>query len=363
MNEWRSFNKGNWSETIDVRDFIQRNYTPYTGDESFLSEASERTKVLRAQMDELLRRERENGGVLDIDTERVSSLLSYPAGYIDRENEIIFGLQTDEPLKRSVNPFGGIRMAKQACEAYGKEIGERIKMNFEYKTTHNDGVFRVYTDEMRALRKYGILTGLPDAYGRGRIIGDYRRVALYGTDRLIAEKKKDFDALAEKDMSDEVIRLREDVFRQMDFLGKLAKMAAMYGDDITKPAANAREAVQWTYYGYLGAIKEQNGAAMSIGRISTFLDIYLERDLEEGTIDESGAQELIDQLVIKLRLGKQLRTPEYNELFAGDPTWVTESLGGIGKDKRPLVTKNSFRFLNTLYTLGTSPEPNLTVLW
>ncbi len=363
MNEWRSFNKGNWSETIDVRDFIQRNYTPYTGDESFLSEASERTKVLRAQMDELLRRERENGGVLDIDTERVSSLLSYPAGYIDRENEIIFGLQTDEPLKRSVNPFGGIRMAKQACEAYGKEIGERIKMNFEYKTTHNDGVFRVYTDEMRALRKYGILTGLPDAYGRGRIIGDYRRVALYGTDRLIAEKKKDFDALAEKDMSDEVIRLREDVFRQMDFLGKLAKMAAMYGDDITKPAANAREAVQWTYYGYLGAIKEQNGAAISIGRVSTFLDIYLERDLEEGTIDESGAQELIDQLVIKLRLGKQLRTPEYNELFAGDPTWVTESLGGMGKDKRPLVTKNSFRFLNTLYTLGTSPEPNLTVLW
>lgn len=363
MNEWRNFNKGNWSETIDVRDFIQNNYKPYTGDEAFLSKASERTKILREQMDDLLKRERENGGVLDIDTERVSSLLSYPAGYIDKENEIIFGLQTDEPLKRSVNPFGGMRMAKQACEAYGKQLGERIQMNFEYKTTHNDGVFRVYTDEMRALRKYGILTGLPDAYGRGRIIGDYRRVALYGTDRLIAEKRKDFDALAKADMSDEVIRLREDVFRQMDFLGKLAKMAAMYGDDITKPAANAREAVQWTYYGYLGAIKEQNGAAMSIGRISTFLDIYIERDLEEGTIDESGAQELIDQLVIKLRLGKQLRTPEYNELFAGDPTWVTESLGGMGKDKRPLVTKNSFRFLNTLYTLGTSPEPNLTVLW
>lgn len=363
MNEWRNFNKGNWSETIDVRDFIQRNYTPYTGDEAFLSCASERTTILREQMDDLLRRERENGGVLDIDTERVSSLLSYPAGYIDKEHEIIFGLQTDEPLKRSVNPFGGMRMAKQACEAYGKQLGERIKLNFEYKTTHNDGVFRVYTDEMRALRKYGILTGLPDAYGRGRIIGDYRRVALYGTDKLIAEKKKDFDALAKKDMSDEVIRLREDVFRQMDFLGKLAKMAAMYGDDITKPAINAREAVQWTYYGYLGAIKEQNGAAMSIGRISTFLDIYIERDLKEGTLDESGAQELIDQLVIKLRLGKQLRTPEYNELFAGDPTWVTESLGGMGKDKRPLVTKNSFRFLNTLYTLGTSPEPNLTVLW
>lgn len=363
MNEWRNFNKGNWSETIDVRDFIQRNYTPYTGDEAFLSGASERTAILREQMDDLLRRERENGGVLDIDTERVSSLLSYPAGYIDKEHEIIFGLQTDEPLKRSVNPFGGMRMAKQACEAYGKQLGERIKLNFEYKTTHNDGVFRVYTDEMRALRKYGILTGLPDAYGRGRIIGDYRRVALYGTDKLIAEKKKDFDALAKKDMSDEVIRLREDVFRQMDFLGKLAKMAAMYGDDITKPAINAREAVQWTYYGYLGAIKEQNGAAMSIGRISTFLDIYIERDLKEGTLDESGAQELIDQLVIKLRLGKQLRTPEYNELFAGDPTWVTESLGGMGKDKRPLVTKNSFRFLNTLYTLGTSPEPNLTVLW
>ena len=363
MNEWRSFKQGNWNDEIDVRDFIQRNYTPYTGDESFLEKATERTKRLREKTDALLKAERDAGGVLDIDTERVSSLLSYPAGYIDKPDEIIFGLQTDAPLKRTVNPFGGMRMAKQACEAYGYELGERIKMNFEYKTTHNDGVFRVYTDEMKRLRKYGILTGLPDAYGRGRIIGDYRRIALYGTDRLIAEKKKDFDALSEKDMTDEVIRLREDVFRQMDFLGKLAKMAQMYGDDITRPAADAREAAQWTYYGYLGAIKEQNGAAMSIGRISTFLDIYIFRDLDEGTIDESGAQEIVDQLVIKLRLAKQLRTPDYNELFAGDPTWVTESLGGMGKDKRPLVTKSSFRFLNTLYTLGSSPEPNLTVLW
>ena len=363
MKEWRNFKEGNWTETIDVRDFIQRNYTPYTGDESFLEGATEKTARLREEMDALLKAERDNGGVLKVDPDRVSSLLSFPAGYIDKENEIIFGLQTDEPLKRAINPFGGMRMAKQACEAYGYEVGERIKMNFEYKTTHNDGVFRVYTDEMRKLRKYGILTGLPDAYGRGRIIGDYRRVALYGTDRLIAEKKKDFDELAKLDMTDEVIRLREDVFRQMDFLGKLAKMASMYGDDIAKPATNAREAVQWTYYGYLGAIKEQNGAAMSIGRVSTFLDIYIQRDLDEGTLSESGAQELIDQLVVKLRLGKQLRTPEYNELFAGDPTWVTESLGGMGKDKRPLVTKNSFRFLNTLYTLGTSPEPNLTVLW
>ena len=363
MNEWKNFKEGNWTKDIDVRDFIQLNYTPYTGDESFLSEASENTKYLNGKIEELFKLEREKGGVLDVDTEHVSSLLSYAPGYIDKDREIIFGLQTDAPLKRTVNPFGGMRMAKQACEAYGYELGERIKANFEYKTTHNDGVFRVYNDEMRMLRKYGILTGLPDAYGRGRIIGDYRRVALYGTDFLTQKKKEDFDALGALDMSDEVIRLREDVFRQMDFLGKLAKMAAEYGDDITKPAANAREAVQWTYYGYLGAIKEQNGAAMSIGRISTFLDIYIERDIEEGVLTERGAQELIDQLVMKLRLGKQLRTPEYNELFAGDPTWVTESVGGIGKDKRPLVTKNSFRFLHTLYTLGSSPEPNLTVLW
>lgn len=363
MNEWRNFKEGNWNNTIDVRDFIHKNYTPYEGDESFLAEAAERTVKLNEKLEELFKREREKGGVLDVDTERVSSLLSYEPGYLDKDNEIIVGLQSDEPLKRTVNPFGGMRMAKQACEAYGYSLGERIKANFEYKTTHNDGVFRVYTDEMRALRKYGILTGLPDAYGRGRIIGDYRRVALYGTDRLAAEKKKDFDALAGLDMTEDVIRLREEVFRQIDFLNKLAKMAASYGDDITKPAQNAREAVQWTYYGYLGAIKEQNGAAMSIGRISTFLDVYIQRDMDEGTLDESGAQEIIDQLVMKLRMGKQLRTPDYNELFAGDPTWVTESIGGTGLDKRTLVTKNSFRFLHTLYTLGTSPEPNLTVLW
>ncbi len=363
MNEWRNFKEGDWTKQIDVRNFIQTNYTPYEGDESFLADATDRTKGLNAKIEELFRQEREKGGVLDVDTERVSSLLSYEPGYVDRKNEIIFGLQTDKPLKRTVNPFGGMRMAKQACEAYGYTVGERIKANFEYKTTHNDGVFRVYTDEMRALRKYGILTGLPDAYGRGRIIGDYRRVALYGTDKLIEEKKKDFSELAAGDMTEDVIRLREDVFRQIDFLGKLAQMAAAYGDDITKPAKNAREAAQWVYYGYLGAIKEQNGAAMSIGRTSTFIDIYIERDLKEGAITESDAQEIIDQLVMKLRLGKQLRTPEYNELFAGDPTWVTESIGGIGEDKRPLVTKNSFRILHTLYTLGTSPEPNLTVLW
>ena len=343
MNEWRNFKEGDWTKQIDVRNFIQTNYTPYEGDESFLADATDRTKGLNAKIEELFRQEREKGGVLDVDTERVSSLLSYEPGYVDRENEIIFGLQTDKPLKRTVNPFGGMRMAKQACEAYGYTVGERIKANFEYKTTHNDGVFRVYTDEMRALRKYGILTGLPDAYGRGRIIGDYRRVALYGTDKLIEEKKKDFSELAAGDMTEDVIRLREDVFRQIDFLGKLAQMAAAYGDDITKPAKNAREAAQWVYYGYLGAIKEQNGAAMSIGRTSTFIDIYIERDLKEGAITESDAQEIIDQLVMKLRLGKQLRTPEYNELFAGDPTWVTESIGGIGEDKRPLVTKNSFR--------------------
>lgn len=363
MNAWRNFKENKWTKEIDVRDFIQSNYTPYSGDERFLAAATSKTKTLSEKLEDLFRREREKGGVLDVDTDRVSSLLSYDVGYLDKDNEIIVGLQTDAPLKRSVNPFGGLRMANQACEAYGYTLGERIQANFEYKTTHNDGVFRVYTDEMRALRKYGILTGLPDAYGRGRIIGDYRRVALYGTDRLIAEKKKDFDALAASDMSEDVIRLREEIFRQMDFLKKLAQMAKAYGDDVTRPAENAREAVQWTYYGYLGAIKEQNGAAMSIGRVSTFLDVYIQRDLAEGAIDETGAQELIDQLVLKLRMGKQLRTPDYNELFAGDPTWVTESLGGMGEDKRTLVTKSSFRFLHTLYNLGTSPEPNLTVLW
>lgn len=363
MQAWRNFKTGAWETRPDVRDFIQLNYAPYTGDGKFLAQPTARTKGLTEKYEVLLAAEREKGGVLDIDTQHVSSLLTYAPGYLDRENELIFGLQTDAPLKRGVNPFGGIRMAKQACEAYGYSLSEEVEENFRFKTTHNDGVFRVYTPEMRALRKYGILTGLPDAYGRGRIIGDYRRVALYGVDKLIEWKRADYAETGKHDMDEENIRLREELFRQIDFLGKLKEMAAAYGDDISQPATNAREAVQWTYYGYLAAIKEQNGAAMSFGRVSTFLDIYFERDLREGILDESGAQELVDQLVLKLRMSRQLRTPEYNELFAGDPTWVTESLGGIGIDGRPLVTKSSFRFLHTLYNLKTAPEPNLTVLW
>lgn len=363
MEQWKGFVKGDWCDTIDVRDFIQTNYTPYEGDGAFLSKPTEKTQKLLAIHEDLMAKERQNGGVLSVDTEKVSSLLSYAPGYVDKKNELIYGLQTERPLERGVNPFGGIRMARSACEAYGYKLSQKIEDNFEYKTTHNDGVFRVYTDEMRKLRKYGILTGLPDAYGRGRIIGDYRRVALYGTDRLIAEKKKDFESSAHRYMSEDNIRLREEVFRQIDFLGKLTKMAAAYGDDISRPAENAREAMQWTYYAYLGAIKEQNGAAESIGRTSTFFDIYIERDLKNGLLTEESAQELIDQLVLKLRLNRQLRTPEYNELFAGDPTWVTESIGGMGNDGRTLVTKSSFRILHTLYNLNPSPEPNLTVLW
>ena len=311
----------------------------------------------------LLKEEQDKGGVLDVDTERVSSLLSYPAGYIARENEIIVGLQTDEPLKRGVNPFGGIRMARSACEAYGYRLSDKIEEEFSYKTTHNDGVFHVYTDEMRAARHAGILTGLPDAYGRGRIIGDYRRVALYGVDYLIEQKKKDREAYGRKNMTEENIRLLEELWKQIDFLVKLKGMAELYGCDISRPAENAREAVQWTYFGYLAAIKEQNGAAMSLGRVSTFLDIYLERDIARGILTEETAQELIDDFVIKLRITRQLRTPEYNDLFGGDPTWTTESVGGMGEDGRTLVTKTSFRILNTLYNLGAAPEPNLTVLW
>lgn len=363
MKEWKDFIPGEWCNHIDVRGFIQQNYQPYTDGDDFLSEATPKTKKLLDIYQRLLKAERDNNGVLGIDAQKVSSLLSYGCGYLDKENEIIFGLQTEKPLVRGVNPFGGIKMARAACEAYGYKLSPKIEDNFEYKTTHNDGVFRVYTPEMRKLRKYGIITGLPDAYGRGRIIGDYRRVALYGTARLIESKRKDFEALAYKHMDEDNIRLREEVFRQMDFLEKLAKMAAMYGDDITKPAANSREAMQWTYYAYLGAIKEQNGAAMSLGRVSTFFDIYISRDLKSGFISEGDAQELVDQLVLKLRMARQLRTPDYNELFAGDPTWVTEAIGGMGIDGRTLVTKSSFRFLHTLYNLNTSPEPNLTVLW
>lgn len=357
------FNKGSYETNIDVRDFIQKNYTPYTGGAEFLSGPTERTARLMDKINGLLKAESEKGGVLDVDTERVSSLLTYPAGYVDRENEIIVGLQTDAPLKRGVNPFGGIRMARQACEAYGFKLSDKVEEEFSYKTTHNDGVFHVYTDEMKAVRHAGLLTGLPDAYGRGRIIGDYRRVALYGVDRLIAEKEKDRRAYGKKQMSEENIRTLEELFKQIDFLKKLKEMALLYGIDISAPATNAREAIQWTYFAYLAAIKEQNGAAMSLGRVSTFFDIYIERDMRDGLLDEKGAQELIDDFVMKLRITRQLRTPEYNDLFGGDPTWTTESLGGMGEDGRTLVTKTSFRMLNTLYNLGAAPEPNLTVLW
>lgn len=363
MDAYRDFVKGNWSDAIDVADFIRRNYTPYYGDESFLVGPTKRTKALRAVLNGLEKAERDAGGVLGIDTETVSSLLSYPPAYMDKENELVFGLQTGAPLVRGVNPFGGIRMARSACEAYGAKMSDKIEDAFRYRTTHNDGVFRVYTDEMRKCRHVGILTGLPDAYGRGRIIGDYRRVALYGVDRLIEEKKKDKAERGKLDMSEDNIRLLEELWRQIDYLGRLKEMAVGYGFDISRPAETFLEAVQWVYFAYLAANKEQNGAAMSLGRVSTFLDIYAERDLREGRLDESGAQEIVDQFVIKLRTMRHLRTPEYNELFAGDPMWITESVGGMCEDGRPLVTKNSFRFLHTLYDLGTAPEPNLTILW
>ena len=360
---WNGFNSGVWQEEINVRDFIQTNYKEYMGDASFLASATPRTRALMEKVQSLFKLEREKGGILDIDTDTVSSLTSYAPGYIDKENEIIFGMQTDSPLKRGVNPFGGIRMARQACEAYGYKLGDNVETEFKYRTTHNDGVFRAYTDEMRAARKCHVITGLPDAYGRGRIIGDYRRVALYGVDKLIEEKKKDKQKLAEGNFKTDTIRLDEELFRQIAFLGYLKEMAAMYGFDISAPAANTVEAVQWTYFAYLAAIKEQNGAAMSLGRVATFFDIYIERDLKNGILTEQGAQEIIDDFVIKLRIARHLRTPEYNELFGGDPMWITEAVGGMGEDGRTLVTKGSFRILNTLYTLGSSPEPNLTVLW
>lgn len=360
---YAGFKPGRWNKEIDVRDFIQQNYTPYSGDESFLCGTTDRTNYLNKKYEELRKKESEKGGVLDIDTENVSSLLSYKPGYIDREREIIYGLQTECPLKRSVNPFGGLRLAQKACEAYGYKISDKILEEFRYKTTHNDGVYRVYTPQMRAARKCGVITGLPDAYGRGRLIGDYRRVALYGVDYLIEQKTKDKLMLGQREMDDENIRLSEELWKQIDFLTQLKEMALAYGDDISKPAQNSREAVQWLYYAYLGAIKEQNGAAMSLGRVSTFLDIYFEMDISEGKLSEIQAQEIVDDFVLKLRMARQLRTPEYNELFAGDPMWITESIGGMGIDGRTLVTKTSYRFLNTLYTLGRAPEPNLTVLW
>jgi len=362
-NAWKGFTEGKWCDTIDVRDFIIKNRTPYLGDHAFLSPPTSRTQKLLDHLNTLKEKELENGGVLDIDTERVSSLLSYDRGLIHGHEEIIYGLQTDAPLKRGVNPFGGIRMARQACEAYGYQLGDAIEEHFKYKTTHNDGVFRVYSDEILKMRKSGLITGLPDAYGRGRVIGDYRRIALYGVDTLIAQKKSDKKALDRSHMLDESIRLSEELYRQIDFLEKLKTMALAYGHDISRPAENTLEAVQWLYYGYLGAIKEQNGAAMSLGRVSTFIDIYAQRDLLSHTMTESKIQEIIDDFVLKLRMARQLRTPDYNELFAGDPLWVTESIGGMGEDGQTLVTKSSFRFLHTLTNLGPAPEPNMTVLW
>lgn len=364
MEEWNGFNCGGWCEKIDVQDFIEHNYTYYDGDESFLSTPTERTNKLMNQVRELLKAEQERNGVLDVDTEKVSSILSYEPGYIDKGLELIVGLQTESPLRRGLNPFGGIRMCERACENYGYKMSDKVSEEFKYRTTHNDGVFRVYSEEMRKCRHSGIITGLPDAYGRGRIIGDYRRLALYGMDYLIKEKENDKRLIQERDMSEENIRLVEEIWKQISFMKELITMAAGYGMDITRPAKTAQEAIQWLYFAYLGAVKEQNGAANSIGRISTFLDIYIERDINNGIINESQAQELIDDFIIKLRMVRQLRTAEYNELFAGDPTWVTMAEGGISElTGKPLVTKNSFRVLNTLYNLGSASEPNITVLW
>ena len=359
----RGFIEGNWTTAIDVSDFIKKNYTPYTGDASFLLGTTSRTDRVKKRVDELIIEETKKGGVLNIDTEHVSSLLTYKPGYVIKGDDIILGLQTDEPLKRAVNPFAGYRNAVQACKAYGYEIGENIKNEFRYRTTHNTGVFRAYTDTMKKARHAGILTGLPDAYARGRIIGDYRRIALYGMDYLIEQRKADKVRIGQRDMSDETIRLLEDIERQIEFMLQLVTMAKEYGCDISRPAENAYEAIQWLYFGYLGAVKEQNGAANSIGRISAFIDIYIERDIKEGTLDEQGAQELIDDLVLKMRLVRHLRTPEYNDLFAGDPVWVTCSLAGMCEDGRTMVTKTCYRFLQTLYNLGPSAEPNITVLW
>ena len=362
-NNWQGFKEGVWQEEINVRDFIQTNYRAYEGDDSFLSGPTDRTNDLMKKVQSLFALERQYGGVLDIDTATVSSLTSYTPGYIDKANELIVGLQTNRPLKRGVNPFGGMRMVRNACEAYGYKLSPKVEEEFRFRTTHNDGVFRAYTDEMRQARKCHVITGLPDAYGRGRIIGDYRRVALYGVDRLIEGKKLDKAKLADGDFDAEHIRLDEEVAKQIAFLGYMKEMAAMYGYDISQPAKDTREAIQWTYFAYLASIKEQNGAAMSLGRVSTFFDIYIERDLANGTLTESGAQELMDDFVIKLRMARHLRTPEYNELFGGDPMWITEAVGGMGEDGRTLVTKSSFRVLHTLYNLGSAPEPNLTVLW
>jgi len=363
MEQWHGFKKGTWTKEVNVRDFILKNFNPYEGDDSFLTGATDATDKLWEQVMELTKQERENGGVLEMDTETVSTITSHGPGYLNEDLEKVVGVQTDKPFNRSMQPFGGIRMAKAACEAYGYELNPEIERIFtEFRKTHNQGVFDAYTEEMLMARKAAIITGLPDAYGRGRIIGDYRRVALYGVDFLMKEKQKNFKNTSSV-MSEDNIRLREELSEQYRALKELKELAASYGFDISRPAETAKEAFQWLYLGYLAAIKEQNGAAMSLGRVSTFLDIYIERDLQTGTLTEVEAQELVDHFVMKLRLVKFARTPDYNELFSGDPTWVTESIGGMALDGRPLVTKNSFRFLHTLDNLGPAPEPNLTVLW
>ena len=365
FDEWNGFKKGEWNSEINVRDFIQRNYTPYEGDSSFLVGPTKKTTKLWNEVLELYKKEHASqGGVLDIDTKTISTISSHDAGYIDKDLEEIVGLQTDEPLKRAIMPFGGIRIVEKSCEAYGRKVDDKVEEIFhKYRKTHNDGVFSVYTPDIRAARSSHLITGLPDGYGRGRIIGDYRRIALYGVDILIEEKKRDLDILNVDEINEETIRQREEISEQIKALNDLKDMASKYGFDISKPAKNAKEAVQWLYFGYLGAIKDQNGAAMSLGRTSSFLDIYFERDLKSGTLTEEQVQEIVDHFIMKLRMVRFLRTPEYNELFSGDPVWVTESIGGMGIDGRTLVTKNSFRVLHTLENLGPAPEPNLTVLW
>lgn len=362
MNEWKEFKGTKWQEEINVKQFILDNYTEYKGDESFLVGPTEKTKRLNDKYAEMSKIEIEKG-VYDVDTKTVSGINNFKPGYLIKEDEVIVGFQTDEPLKRMINPFGGMRMVKQALEAYGYQLDPEVEKEFRFRKTHNDGVFDTYTTDIRKARHAGLLTGLPDAYGRGRIIGDYRRIALYGIDRLIEEKKKDLLKLENEELTESKIRLREEVSEQIKALNEIKAMANSYGFDISNPASNAKEATQWLYFGYLAAIKENNGAAMSLGRTSTFLDIYFERDLKNGIITEEEAQEIIDQFILKLRMARHLRTPEYNELFAGDPTWVTESLGGMNEDGKSLVTKNSYRYLRTLYNLGSAPEPNLTVLW
>lgn len=360
---WEGFQGNLWKNSVNVRDFIQQNYKPYLGDDSFLQGPTNRTKKVWEQVMGLLEKERKNGGVLDLDTKIVSTITSHQPGYIDQDQELIVGLQTDLPFKRSLQPYGGIRVAEAAAKEYGYELEPSIVEIFtKYRKTHNQGVFDVYTKEIKLARKAGIITGLPDAYGRGRIIGDYRRIALYGIDYLIEDKKGQLDC-GRFTMTEDIIRLREELSEQIMALHEIKEMAQSYGYDLSKPALNAKEAIQWTYFGYLAAIKEQNGAAMSLGRVSTFLDIYIERDLENGTLTEEEAQELMDDFVIKLRMVRFARTQSYNDLFTGDPTWVTEAIGGMSVDGRSLVTKNSYRILNTLYNLGPAPEPNLTVLW